>query len=71
MKEKIVAFLKNIVATDSVGWLPIGINPEKGKYLKLFKRNGLGIAKKDSIKIIEENINKVFKNFKSLEKFMN
>ena len=54
----------NIVATDSVGCLLMGIDPEKIEYLKLLERKGLGIARKNSIKIIGDNINRIFKKFK-------
>jgi hypothetical protein len=49
----------------------MGINPEKVEYLKLLEKKGLGMAKKEAIRIHGENIDRIFKNFKLPEKFMN
>ncbi|MEM1574396.1 MAG: DUF362 domain-containing protein [Nitrososphaerota archaeon] len=70
IKMDIIIAGLNIVATDSIGCLSMGINPEKVKYLKLLEKEGLGIARKESIKVLGERIDRVFKKFKLPEKFM-
>jgi uncharacterized protein (DUF362 family) len=71
IKMNVIIAGLNVIATDSVGCLLMGINPEKVEYLKLLEKKGLGMAKKEAIRIHGENIDRIFKNFKLPEKFMN
>ena len=54
----------DIVATDTVGCLVMGIDPRKAKFLQLMSKKGLGICDLSKIRVLGESLAEVARNFR-------
>ena len=54
----------DIVATDTIGCLVMGIDPRKAKFLQLMSKKSLGICNLDKIEVLGENLMEVTRNFR-------
>jgi len=54
----------DIVATDTIGCLVMGIDPRKPKFLQLMSKKNLGICDPNKIEVLGENLMEVTRNFR-------
>jgi len=64
VKMNIIIAGLDIVATDTISCIVMGIDPRKAKFLHLMSRKGLGTCDLNRIKVLGEKLMEVMRNFR-------
>lgn len=64
VKMNIIIAGLDIVATDTISCIVMGIDPKKPEYLQLMSKKGLGTCDLNKIKVLGENLIDIIRNFR-------
>ena len=64
VKMNIIIAGLDIVATDTISCIVMGIDPKKPEYLQLMSKKGLGTCDFNKIKVLGENLIDIIRNFR-------